>query len=254
MFLHHWRVQGNNVLAPVLLWLWSSGVPDVELGLAVSALDSYFGRRLVCQSPSKDYRELSIGLLKELSGSSSSQAGGVTKRYLRDRSEGVETLKWPTNEELLNVLEGRQLYGKLTVPRVQLILEAAERQMRAEAGVAEPLEDQARSIEHVMPQKWETHWSPPRKGDATEDETAKQRRDRLLHSIGNLTLVTSRLNSKMKNGPWLEKRDMLKKHSKLYLSNDLIDHAHQWNEEAIIRRSRMLAEILVRVWPTPQDL
>ncbi len=253
-FLHSWRVQGNNSLAPVILWLWSSGAPDDELDLAVRALDSYFGRRLVCQAVSKDYRELTIGLLGALNESGPSSVGDVTKRYLRERAENVETLRWPSDDEIRFVLQNRQMYGKLTAPRVQLILESIERQLRLEARVSEPLPEQSRSIEHVMPQKWQAYWQAPSPQDQTEDETATQRRNRLLHTIGNLTLVNSRLNSKLRHGPWDQKRELLKEHSKLYLSNDLIDHDDPWDESAIIERSRKHAEVLIRVWPTPDRL
>lgn len=252
-FLHHWRVEGHGVLAPVILWLWSSDVPDQQLNRAVRALDSYFGRRLVCQSSSKDYRELATGLLNELDSGAVDNAGDVTLAYLQKRSDGVETLEWPSDTELRSVLVERQLYGKLTSARVQMVLEAIEQWMRAEAGFADSsLAPTGLSIEHVLPQKWEAHWPKPQGGSA--DETANQRRTRLIHTIGNLTLVNPKLNSKLKNDPWKDKRGTLKEHSKLYLSNSLIGHTKQWNEAAIMARSEQLAEVLMRVWPGPDQI
>ena len=251
-FLSNWRIQGHTVLTPVLLWLWSSDVPTEELNLAVRALDSYFGRRLICQGSSKDYRELSIGLLKELNDAGPRRAGNVTRGYVMERSNGVETLKWPTDEEVREVLVNRRLYGQLTVTRVQMVLEAIERQLRDDSGVAEQLTESFRTIEHVMPQKWPTHWARPRKGGT--DETPMQRRERLVHSIGNLTLVTSRLNSKMRNGPWREKKKMLSNHGMMYLNSGLIEHDSQWNDDAITNRSHLLADVVTRVWPAPEKL
>ena len=44
-------------------------------------------------------------------------------------------------------------------------------------------------IEHVMPQTWRPHWPLP---DDADDE-ASAHRDRVIHTIGNLTLVNGRL-------------------------------------------------------------
>lgn len=252
-FLHHWRVEGHGVLAPVILWLWSSGVPDQQLNRAVRALDSYFGRRLVCQSSSKDYRELSIGLLNELDSKGADNAGDATVKYLKKRAADVDTLQWPDDAELRKVLTERPVYGKLTSARVQMVLEAIERQMRIDAGFADSsFVPDGLSIEHVMPQKWDAHW-PPAKG-GTAEETARQRRGRLIHTIGNLTLVNPKLNSTLRNSAWKTKRRTLKTHSKLYISNDVNEHTKQWNEAAITERSDRMADILIRVWPEPDAI
>ena len=241
------------MLAPVILWLWSSGVPDQQLNRAVRALDSYFGRRLVCQSSSKDYRELSIGLLNELDSKGADNAGDATVKYLKKRAADVDTLQWPDDAELRKVLTERPVYGKLTSARVQMVLEAIERQMRIDAGFADSsFVPDGLSIEHVMPQKWDAHW-PPAKG-GTAEETARQRRGRLIHTIGNLTLVNPKLNSTLRNSAWKTKRRTLKTHSKLYISNDVNEHTKQWNEAAITERSDRMADILIRVWPEPDAI
>ena len=252
-FLHHWRVEGHGVFAPVILWLWSSGVPDDQLDRAVLTLDSYLGRRMVCQLSSFDYRELSIALLKKLNEAGARRAGDATLSYLDARSKGVESLQWPSDAELRRVLTERPIYGKLSRARVQIVLEAFERRLHEEAGLADtPFVPDGLSIEHVMPQKWAEHWPAPR--GSTEEETARQRRNRLLHTIGNLTLVNQKLNSKLKNADWAKKREALQTHSKLYISGDLLEHTRQWNEAAITARSGRIADVLIRVWPSPGDI
>jgi hypothetical protein len=52
------------------------------------------------------------------------------------------------------------------------------------------------AIEHVMPRKWVANW--PLVEGITEND-----RDRLIHTLGNLTLLTGKLNSMVSNGPWL---------------------------------------------------
>jgi hypothetical protein len=98
-----------------------------------------------------------------------------------------------------------------------------------------------------MPRKWHAHW--PLDG---HDETE---RDRAIHTLGNLTLLTGKLNSKVSNGPWLgsgSKRSGLDGHSVLLLNRDLLKEAgDKWTDEAITRRTRELTEAIIEIWPVP---
>jgi len=103
------------------------------------------------------------------------------------------------------------------------------------------------AIEHVMPRKWLAHW--PLLGGTETD------RESLIHTVGNLTLLTGKLNSKVSNGPWLGvggKREGLDQHSVLFLNRELLKKAaDQWTDDAIRARTRELAEIVIRIWPVP---
>jgi hypothetical protein len=44
-------------------------------------------------------------------------------------------------------------------------------------------------------------------------EKAGERRNELIHRVGNLTLLTKELNPAVSNGPWLKKRDEMLKHT-----------------------------------------
>ena len=105
-------------------------------------------------------------------------------------------------------------------------------------------------IEHVMPRKWTMHWPHP-DGPRGESE-----RDALIHTIGNLTLLTSRLNSKVSNGPWLGdtgKRHGLEAHDVLLLNRDLLKTAgNKWTDAAILSRSEELSKSIIEIWPAPE--
>ena len=74
------------------------------------------------------------------------------------------------------------------------------------------------SVEHIMPVKWEANW-------LEMDMTAEQKaiRNRKLRSLGNLTLVTRRLNSRMQNAAWSEKRAQLRANSILRMTINYVD-------------------------------
>jgi hypothetical protein len=134
-----------------------------------------------------------------------------------------------------------------------MVLEAIEDDLRGWRGENVPLGEErvARGrlhIEHVMPRKWELHW--PLSAGLRSDE-----RDRLIHTVGNLTLLTGRLNSKVSNGPWLGsdgKRHGLESHDVLMLNRELLKGSDSaWTDADIRRRSDALASRIIEIWPVP---
>jgi hypothetical protein len=105
------------------------------------------------------------------------------------------------------------------------------------------------AIEHVMPRKWQQHW--PSQGSDEKD------RDGLIHTLGNLTLLTDKLNSTVSNGPWSgtnSKRAGLEGHDVLVLNRDLLKKAREaWGNDSIRQRTAELALLVAQVWPVPPD-
>lgn len=95
-----------------------------------------------------------------------------------------------------------------------------------------------------MPRRWEEHWPLP----ALDDEMAKNARNDLLDRMGNLTVLTRKLNISISNGAWDVKRKHLQQHSVLLINSNLITR-ETWDEEAIEGRSLALADQFCRLWP-----
>src|SRR5438093_1954152 len=101
-----------------------------------------------------------------------------------------------------------------------------------------------------MPRKWQTNWPVQEVGGEAD-------RDRLIHTLGNLTLLTKKLNSKVSNGPWLGsegKRKGLEAHDVLMLNRQLLEKAReQWTDDAIRIRTQQLVGIIAQIWPVPPN-
>ena len=79
-----------------------------------------------------------------------------------------------------------------------------------------------------MPVGWgKEKWPLP---EGLDEDAATYQRSTLIHSIGNLTLATQKLNSSMSNDPWTSKRDELQKYAVLLLNNDLLSKP-SWDEK-----------------------
>jgi hypothetical protein len=134
-----------------------------------------------------------------------------------------------------------------------MILQALEENYQSKAYKAEPLmtfDWSKLQIEHVMPQNWQQHWP------MVSETITPAERDAALHNIGNLTLVSERLNPSLSNGPWvnpddaaLGKREALRKHSRLELNRRLLEQHHDWDEARMQARAEELFEIAREIWP-----
>jgi hypothetical protein len=111
-------------------------------------------------------------------------------------------------------------------------------------------------IEHVIPQKWRAYWSAGKLNDPEigawvgSDLTDDERRDVVLHTFGNLTLLTDKLNRDISNGPYTSKRPDITKQSALRL-NAYFQDRMQWNEDEIVERGKSLFTMAIKLWPGP---
>ena len=82
-------------------------------------------------------------------------------------------------------------------------------------------------------------------------------RERLIHTLGNLTLLTGPLNSRVSNGPWTGsggKRQGLESHDVLLSNRDLLKKAGgQWTEKAIQERTAETIDAIIQIWPVPAN-
>ena len=127
-----------------------------------------------------------------------------------------------------------------------MILEAIENAYRAETMQAQVTRS-GLPIEHILPQKWQAHWP-------VEDPDAQDDRQAHVHRLGNLTLLTRSLNSKVSNGPWRTKRKALLSHNTISLTGRVVadTETEPWSEPLIDARTASLTDQLIRTWPVPE--
>ena len=73
-FLYRREVMQAGALTPVLLWLFSTEMPEGQRTKAFHALDSYMVRRMICQRTTKNYSQLFLGLVSRLEESEAAHA------------------------------------------------------------------------------------------------------------------------------------------------------------------------------------
>lgn len=245
-FYYRIGVMQLGVITPVLLLLLSAS-HKVRIG-AFDALESFLIRRMICRRTTKDYNRLTLDLAAKLLENGLEEADSVVSNFLKEQK--ADSREWVNDDALLNFLKSSPIYRLLTRGRLRLVLEGIESQRRST--MSEQLEvPKNLTIEHLMPVSWSEHWPLPVGGDEDKEE-AKQKRQGLIHTIGNLTLVTQRLNSSLSNAPWQTKRDALLEHSVMNMNNEL-SHKSSWDDASILNRSEEMADLIAKHWPGPDS-
>jgi hypothetical protein len=255
-FLHRLKAMDVVSLTPFLLMVFDRRGQDEQLIVpSLEALESFLVRRMICGLDTRGYNYLFVELLAHVSGAvDDSMVANAVGEFLT-RSD-AENSRWPSDEEFTQAWLSQPLYKRLTRPRLRMLLLAFEHEFHSAHAETVVISDKDLQIEHILPQSWEAHWPLP---DGVESTAAAHNRGALLHTIGNLTLVTKKLNPSMSNAPWIasstggtSKRAALNDHSVLRLNHLLVEgNPDAWDEKRIVDRSTLLAKRAISIWPGP---
>lgn len=247
-FMKRMKTLEVGAIMPVLIWLCTQQLSSQRFKRSLCALESFLVRRMLCGVPSTGLTHLCRQMLERMETElqETEAIDDIIIDYLG--SQTVESRIWPNDRMLQEALTERTMRGNAN--RRKMVMEAIEVSLRSdkteEIGPTDNL-----TIEHVMPQHWKRYW--PLASDFPDSDSrldAESIRDKSVKSIGNLTLVSGKLNAGLSNAPWDEKRDTLDKHSTLFLNKILLDNAPDvWDESHIETRAQELAKVAMRVWP-----
>lgn len=260
-FFDRLELLDTTTLYPVALQLFIAE-RDGELhrqgrNRALQVLESWVVRRMICDYTPKNYNRIAVDLLKAIEASSQEPHVPIVEFLL---AASVDTEIWPSDAQVMQALVEQPLYSRIKpVRRVKLLLEACELQRRMESGGYAEINEQkapqlrmSLTVEHLMPQAWQENWALPLDLSPDEHERAEAEREAHVHRLGNLTLVTKRLNPSVGNSAWPGKCAALDAHSILHLNRDLVrDHKEYWSEATIDQRGATLAGLIVEHWPGP---
>ncbi len=254
-----------GAFVPVLLWLHAGGA-DRDTGQiagVLAALESWVVRRTLLRLTMKDVNRFAIAVVSTLAAAPGDQLAAACASYLA--AQDADSRYWPHDQAVLDMLPKIKAYGSIKQQRLRSVLSAIEQFLRTERHESVSLPAQL-DVEHVMPQGWRSHWG----ADVADDLAGRLHRDSLVNTLGNLTLVTSSLNTALSNRPWtdqaaahtalkgrdagLGKRSLLSRYSTLVLNKWIVDgHIDAWTDTDIEARSAILATLVCATWPGPSS-
>lgn len=244
----------SSTVYPLLLHLLEDGLTDEQWQTVSRVIESYFVRRVVCGWTAKNYNHIFLSLTRLFRREEFSIDGLLT--YLTTMSG--DSAGWPTDAVFRMAWMDRAAYWYIW-PQARLVwilLRLNEKYLTSRSETI-TVQSEGLTIEHLMPQSWQEHWPLPT-GEASPsqdtphpDESASKlmdEREGRIQTVGNLTLLTQPLNSRVSNGPWSDKRPEILEASLLPLNLQLANIL-SWNEQAIAARSAALFEKALEVWP-----
>ena len=105
------------------------------------------------------------------------------------------------------------------------------------------------SLEHLMPQSWEQNWPMPEGLSDIEKLEFKEKRNIAICTMGNLAIITQKLNSGVSNSNWKKKlANGLKEQGEGILTLKKAVCLNKWDEKAISERAEWLADKANEVW------
>lgn len=251
LFSYRVSTLDSEIARPLLIWLdepEQAAIADADRERVLGVLESWFVRRALVKAPSQGSNRFMVDLIQHLGARSKENLADVVEGYLSSNHTTVGY--WPGDEEVRGALTGTTAYWKYLRGRLRMVLESLEDAKRGYPDGKQlamgPVVRSKGTIEHLMPQGWRKHWP----ADLTDEQEAA--RDHTVQQLGNLTLVTQKLNSKVNNGSWSTKREHFLNYDDVLITKDAMNIAPiDWNESTIERRTALLTGQILALWPAP---
>ena len=250
LFSYRTSVLESEVFKPVVLWLLDpelEAVSQSQLNKTLEVLESWLVRRMLVRAQTKSYTQISAELVTYLRNGNRQEAGDLAEAFFA--SQSVSSRYWPDDKEVRSELTSQLSYRRLRRGRLRMVLEAVEDFRRGWKNEAEGLGGERVSrakfhIEHIMPRGWRDNWPL--------DAESEEERDRIVHTLGNLTLLTSKLNSKVSNAQWKTKKSAFQEHDVLKMNSLLLASAgDSWTDAKIRSRTQEMVQAILEIWPVP---
>lgn len=242
------RKLDNSVINPYVMEIMdgyqSQEFELTELVSILQILETYLVRRIICAVPTNALNKIFMTLHKDVQRQEGNDAGYLEKlKYILLSKQGSG--RFPTDREVSENLENRNLYQDMKVSYLLYLLECLENQDNYEViDLQKLISEGLLSIEHVMPQTLSEKWIT----DLGGSEAAGKIYDRWLHKLANLTLTA--YNTKYSNNSFADKKNMPKgfKDSHLKL-NHYIANCDRWTDIELVERNKQLIDLALKVWP-----
>lgn len=251
--LNLWEV---STAYPLVFRIAASAIDATEKSRLYTLTYSYLVRRAFCGLTPKNLNKTFARLVGDMIRHGTSVATFVAAF---DGQHG-DTVRFPSDADFRTAIRERPAYDLFRrKERLADVLWDLECASRTKYAVHTPRPANM-SVEHIMPQGWTAYWTLPDGRTAPSDKqtgvddamlVAITTRDKLVQTLGNLTLITVPGNSAASNSAFPEKKVWLQE--SLLALNVPIQQRASWGEAAIMERSEALADLAMKVWPHPSS-
>ena len=207
------QIWDMSAFHPFILWVNAQPISEKEKSNICQMVESYIVRRELCGLTTKNYNKVVTSIIRH--ARAREDVLEAVHEHLFDL--GGEASKFPTDIEVEQAIDRRDVYNQISRARLRYILQQTEYAKRNKFDETTVLVG-ALTIEHVMPQAWAKYWPLPNgriapcesrllaayKGYELDEETKTlmDERQAVVNTLGNLTLITGSLNPSIGNSSW----------------------------------------------------
>ena len=226
---------------PLLLYLHRKGFSAETKTRYFRCLDSYFMRRKICWYQARGYDQVSLDIINLLEESKvgDDQVANLICEKLIGYNQPANI--WPKAEIIVSRIKESD-YAQQTN---RILLRAIETHLNSKLSGGTLVRESVH-VEHLMPTAWNNNnWPISDYSDDAVDE-----RNRLIKTLGNLTLLNGPLNIRLQNSSWSVKRKAIFESDNLFLNKQLRDqYFARWDESTIRERGESIANLILKLWP-----
>lgn len=244
--VYRMKANESELLKPLLIWLHSPErrLPPEVIDDVVALAESWVVRRQMLRLTGSDLGRVVADIIRINRDTSPAELPARVQAHLSNLN--VASTYWPGDDEIRRAFATDPVYRRYRRGRLRMLLESIEDNFRSQTNQPQ-VPRRNYPIEHILPQKWESRW--PVDGLEAEQDRAAH-----IHLLGNLTILTTSLNSKVSNGDWSTKRAALENHDTLLINSRLLKETQNstWREDSIDERTSRLVDYLLSIWPVPE--
>ena len=223
-----------------------SGCDDAVRAESFNHLESFLVRRLVVGYQARSYDRIGLEILRSISEEKHNP--DKLPNIIRDRLMvyAQANNRWPHDADVGHAVLTRKIPSYVQ----RLVLEAIEESLISQDAGYQMVPD-GLEVEHLMPSGWRSaEW--PILPDEDDDKVAA-RRDGMIQTLGNLTLITGGLNKRLSNRSWHYKRELIEQSDNLFMNKKLlIESTDSWDEDQIEQRGKWMADVICQIWSHPE--
>lgn len=229
----------TTTLIPYVLYIVNCVNDLEERNKIFKYIETYIIRRIITNDNNNNYSDL---FTENLIGQHIKSYASLVK-YISSK-EPMQSLSMPSNEKVKRGFNQTEFKNNKRALGILYLLESVARsenhstRLRAFSGY---------TLEHIMPKSWKQHWPLPSNGSDID-------RDAKILTLGNLTMLTNKLNIKLRNFDWKTKLSGKDGYEGLKaLSSGITTLANylelsDWDESVIESRANYLAGLANQIW------
>ena len=224
-----------TTLIPYMLYLLYTVEDEEERNAMFGILEGYIMRRLITKDSNKNYNRF---FTESLIGNDIRTADDLKTHILKSSAT------YPSDSSLAKGFETSQFKQHKAARGILYYMETALWDSDMQSNTMQSFESY--SLEHMLPQNW--------RGTTWDQGENPESRDIALRTLGNLTLVTRKLNSTMRNSAWKKKLDRggvkgLAHNARGLKTMAEVWELEEWDEVQIKARAQRLTDLAKEVWP-----